>query len=221
MVHSRTTEARGTRFLAPLVLLLCLASPAVRGEDLDGTGFYPPGDKPNCSLSIWGPVANGKVIINNAYFSPNLLPEKLLLTPAGEKLGISKIKAQKRMGVNIHINTEKPGFHASVVDILFYYPYNLTAMPKLTLKAAGSTSTSACRRDPKEHNVNAVKAIIQLPSKAANKLKFDDTITLQISNSDGNLLEQAILQICNQKAFDAMLADAKKEVLEKSVARLH
>ncbi len=33
--------------------------------------------KPDFSVSAWGPVVNGKVVIKNAYFSPNVMPATL------------------------------------------------------------------------------------------------------------------------------------------------
>ncbi|CAN5697729.1 hypothetical protein BH10CYA1_BH10CYA1_05020 [soil metagenome] len=209
------------RILLLLSSVLFLASPAVRSQDFDGIGFYPRGDKPNFSVSIWGPVLNGNVIIKNAYFSPNLLPATLLLTPAGEKLGLGREKTVSRLGVNMHVNAYTPGFNASVADMIVFYPYNLNAMPNVTLKVAGAILKATCKRDPREHTVNAVKAIVQLPTVGASKLKFDDNLMLQVHTNSGVLLEQVAFKVCSQQAYNAMIADAKKEILQKLESDLH
>ena len=219
MVRTKSLHNCLARILATLVCSLCLASPAVRADDFDGIGFYPPGDNPNCSVSVWGPVVKGAVIVNKAYFSPNLT--SVLLTPDGEKLGIGKKYVKGRMSVNIPVDANKPGFHANVVDLMIYYPHNLKAMPNVKLKVAGALLDATCLRDPGEHNLDGVKAILRLPPTVANDLKFGNILTLQVFTSSGVLLEQATIQICNQQAFAAMVSDAKKALLEKSATGLH
>ncbi len=203
-----------------LLLLVCLmmsTTTAVRAEEVEGYAFYPPGNSPMFGLIIRGSVVQKKVIINSATTATGSQPGTLVLTEAGQKLELDKAKPGSRLNVIFNVNVNEPGFHTSGVNVTMYYPFKLTKLPNITLKAGGKEFKKiGCRRKPNSPRVSQAFASIQLPPPIASKMHFGDDVQLSVYDESGTLLEQSGFKICPQEGFKSMLAEAKKDLWSKT-----
>ncbi|MBS1953841.1 MAG: hypothetical protein JST89_06645 [Cyanobacteria bacterium SZAS-4] len=203
-----------------LLLLACLilsTATAAHAEDVEGYAFYPPGNNPMYGLIVRGTVIQKKVIIGSATTATGSQPGTLVLTAAGQKLSLDKAKPGSRLNVIFNVDVNQPGFHTNRVDVTMFYPFKLTKLPNITLKAGGTEFKKvACRRKPNSPKVSEAFATIQLPPAIANKMHFGDNVLLTVFDETGTLLEQSGFTICPEKGFKAMLAEAKKDLWSKT-----
>lgn len=205
------------RILLLLVCLMMSTATAVRAEEVEGYAFYPPGNSPMYGLIIRGSVVQKKVIISSATTATASKPGTLLLTAAGQKLDLNKAKPGSRLNVIFNVNVNEPGFHTGSVDVTLYYPFQLTRLPNITLKAGGKEFKKiTCRRKPNSPKLSQAFASIQLPPPIAKKMHFGDNVQLSVYDESDTLLEQSEFKICPQEGFNSMLAEAKKDLCSKT-----
>ncbi|CAN5697680.1 hypothetical protein BH10CYA1_BH10CYA1_05010 [soil metagenome] len=206
------------RILLLLVSFLLLAFPSVRAaEEVEGYAFYPPGSSPLYGLIVRGSLVQKKVIINSATTATGPQPGTLMLTTAGQKLSLGDAKPASRLHVSFNVDLDKPGFHASSIDISIYYPFTVSKLPSIILKVAGTGfKKTGCRRKPHSPKVSEIFASIPLTPAVANKMHFGDSVLLSIYDESGALLEQSGFKICPEVGFKAMLSEAKKDLWNKT-----
>ncbi len=205
------------RILIMLVCSIISTMTAARAEDVEGYAFYPPGNSPMYGLIIRGSVVQKKVMIGSATTATGSQPGTLVLTAAGQKLSLENAKPASRLSVIFDVNVNQPGFHTHHVDVMLFYPFKWTKLPNITLKAGGTEFKKIeCRRKPNSPKVSEVFATIPLAPAVANKLHFGDSVFLTVYDETGTLLEQSGFRICPEDGFKAMLAEAKKDLWNKT-----
>lgn len=201
------------RILLLLVCLVISTCTSVRAEEVEGYAFYPPGKDPMYGLIVRGSAVQKRVVIESATTATGSLPGTQVLTAAGQKLSLDKVKPTSRLNVIFNVNVNQPGFRTSSVDITMFYPWQLAKLPTLTLKV-GSTEFKkvGCRRKSNSPKVSEAFASIQLSPSTASKMHFGDNVLLSVYDEAGTLLEQSGFKICPEEGFKSMVTEAKKDL---------
>ncbi len=198
---------------------LLFAPAAAWASDISGKGFYPPGDNPDYLLTIHGSVSKGRVSVRFAELSAAMLPMTLFLTPQGDKLGMGEGKAGNRLDVTFDIDTTKaPALHPTAAHVTVYYPWKISALPTVNLKGIGVEWNAPAIRDPKEPKLSDLYANIAIPATMSSKFHFGDKLLLTVNDISKVQLERATFAIPSLQAYNAMMADAKKDLIKKSQA---
>jgi hypothetical protein len=194
------------RATAGLIAIFVLAGRSYAADDCGGQSFYPPGHA-TMGINVTGKTNDaGNVVFDSEELEIDSA-NRMSFSDAGKRLNLTRDAGGDAL--TLYLDPGASGFTPQRMQIMLYYPVEVSTMPVITMTGPFASSVFTASRDAP--NSNDVYSEPGLFPKDWNNIKPGTTITLTVSDQKGALLGKGDFTVPSQPIYEALLTDAIKD----------